>query len=119
MSTQSDQKKKLVSLIAQWEEELSQIKNRIHKLEIDINGRKKDCERFDDEAGRLKQRIAALEFNRQNIKTEEAEAEERLRTISTEVLRKEEEEKSLNEVISVLMQKENNHGRQLMNRNAT
>ena len=101
LSTQSEQKKKLVSLIAQWEEELSQIKNRIHKLEIDINGRKKDCERFDDEEGRLKQTIAAFEFNRQNIKAEEAEAEERLRTISLDVRRKEEEEKTLNEVISV------------------
>ena len=98
--TQSDQKKNLVSLIAQWEEELSQIKNRIHKLEIDVNGRKKDCERFDDETSRLKQTIAALEFNRRNINTEEAEAEERLRTISADILLKEEEEKSLNELIS-------------------
>ncbi len=101
LSVQSDQKKRLVSLIAQWEEELSQIKNRIHKLEIDVNGRKKDCERFNDEAGRLKQTIAALEFNRQNIKAEEAEAEERLRTTSIAVQSKEEEEKTLNEVISV------------------
>ncbi len=101
LAAQSDQKKKLVSLIAQWEEELSQIKNRIHKLEIDVNSRKKDCERFNDEEVRLKQTIAALEFNRQNIKTEEAEAEERLRTISIESLRKEEEEKTLTEVISL------------------
>ncbi len=101
LTTQSDQKKKLVSLIAQWEEELSQIKNRIHKIEIDVNGRKKDCERFDDEMGRLKQTIAALEFNRQNIKAEEAEAEEKLRTISIDALRKEEEEKTLTEVISL------------------
>ncbi|MGV8057848.1 MAG: chromosome segregation protein SMC [Smithellaceae bacterium] len=101
LSAQSDQKKKLSALIAQWEEELSQIKNRIHKIEIDVNGRKKDRERFDDETGRLQQTIAALEFNRQNIKAEEAEAEERLRSISLEVLRKEEEEKTLNEIISV------------------
>ena len=101
LSAQSDQKKKLVALIAQWEEELSQIKNSIHKLEIDINGRKKDCERFNDEGERLRQKIAALEFNHQNIKAEEAEAEERLRTISIDVLNKEEEEKALNEVISV------------------
>lgn len=101
LTMQLDQKKKLVSLIAQWEEELIQIKSRIHKLEIDVNGRKKDCERFDDETGRLKQTIAAFEFNRQNIKTEEAEAEGRLRTISADVLYKEEEEKTLSEVISV------------------
>lgn len=101
-STRLEQKKRLASLITQWEEELSQVKNRIHRLEIDINGRKKDCERFDDEEGRLKQTIAALEFNHQNIKAEGAEAEERLSTINHDVLRKEEEEKTLNEIISVL-----------------
>jgi chromosome segregation protein len=102
LSMQSDQKRKFVSLIAQWEEELNRIKSSIHKLEIDVNGRKKDCERFDDEAGRLKQRITALEFNRQNIKAEQAEAEERLSTINNDVLGKDEEEKAFNEIISVL-----------------
>ncbi len=101
LATQSDQRKRLVSLIAQWEEELSQIKNRIHKLEIDVNSRKKDCERFNDEEVRLKQTIAALEFNHQNIKAEQAEAEEKLRTISAEALGKEEEEKTLTDVISL------------------
>jgi chromosome segregation protein len=100
LENQTNQKKKFVSLIAQWDEELSQVKGGIHKLEIDINSRKKDCERFNDEATRLKQRIASLEFNRQNIKTEETEAEEKLRAISGDVLNKEEEEKTLNEVIS-------------------
>ncbi len=97
---QSERKKKLTGLAMQWEEELGQLKSRIHKLEIDINGRKKDCERFEDETGRLKQTITALEFNRQNIKNEATEAETRLGTIGADVLRKEEEEKSLNEVIS-------------------
>jgi chromosome segregation protein len=101
LDDQINQKKKLVSAISRWDEELSQIKNRSHKLEIDINGGKKDLERFEDEAGRLKQRIAVLEFNRQNIKTEEAEAEERQSKIRTEVLQKDEDEKTLNGVISV------------------
>jgi chromosome segregation protein len=99
LAVKAEQKKKLISLIAQWEEELSRIKSAIHRLEIDVNGRKKDCERFNDEVERLKQRITALEFNRQNIKAEEAEAEARLRTISADVLQKEEEEKSFNEII--------------------
>jgi chromosome segregation protein len=101
LDDQINQKKKLVLAIFSWDEELSQIKNRSHKLEIDINGRKKDLERFEDEAGRLKQRITVLEFNRQSIKTEEAEAEERLSKIRTEVLQKDEDEKALNGVISV------------------
>ena len=101
LDDQINQKKKFVLAIFSWDEELSQIKNRSHKLEIDINGRKKDLERFEDEAGRLKQRITVLEFNRQSIKTEEAEAEERLSKIRTEVLQKDEDEKALNGVISV------------------
>ena len=101
LDDQINQKKKLVLAIFRWDEELSQIKNRSHKLEIDINGRKKDLERFEDEAGRLKQRITVLEFNRQSIKTEEAEAEERLSKIRTEVLQKDEDEKALNGVIFV------------------
>jgi chromosome segregation protein len=101
LDDQQSQKKKLVSAISSWDEELNQIKNRSHQLEIDINGRKKDLERFEDETGRLKQRITVLEFNRQNIKTEEAEAQEKLGKIRTEVLQKNEDEKVLNSVISV------------------
>ncbi len=58
-------------------------------------------ERFEDETGRLKQRIAVLEYNRQNIKTEEAQAEQKLHEIKADVLQKEAAEKELNEIISV------------------
>jgi chromosome segregation protein len=94
-------KKKLVSSITRWDEELTGLKNRAHRLEIDMNGRKKDMERFEDETGRLKQRIAVLEYNRQNIKTEEIQAEQKLLEIKADVLRKEAAEKELNEIISV------------------
>jgi chromosome segregation protein len=101
LEEKTDQKKKLVSMIAQWEEELAQIKTTIHSLEITINGRKKDHERFGDETNRLKQRIAVLEFNRQNIKAEETEAEERLQKFSADILHKDEEEKEINEIIFI------------------
>ncbi|HEX7415712.1 MAG TPA: chromosome segregation protein SMC [Smithellaceae bacterium] len=100
LETQTSQRKKLVSVIAQWEEEIGQVKTGIHSLEIDINGKKKDRERFEDEVTRLKQRIAALEFNRQNIKAEEAEAAEKLQKFNTDILRKDEEEKEINAIIS-------------------
>lgn len=102
LELKTDQKKKLVSMIAQWEEELAQMRNRIHLLEIAINGRKKDHERFGDETNRLKQRIAVLEFNRQNIKAEEVEAEEKLQKFNADLLRKDEEEKEINALISNL-----------------
>ncbi|MHB8137769.1 MAG: chromosome segregation protein SMC [Smithellaceae bacterium] len=101
LDNQIDEKKKLVSSIASWDEELTGLKNRAHQLEININGRKKDVERFEDESGRLKQRIAVLEYNRQNIKTEEAQAKQKLLEIKADVLLKETTEKELNEIISV------------------
>ena len=102
LEVKTDQKKKLGSMIAQWEEELAQMRTRIHLLEIAINGRKKDHERFGDETNRLKQRIAVLEFNRQNIKAEEFEAEEKLQKFNADLLRKDEEEKEINALISNL-----------------
>jgi len=101
LEDQTQEKKKLVSSIARWDEELTGLKNRAHRLEIDINSRKKDMERFEDETGRLKQRIAVLEYNRQNIKTEEVQAEQKLREIKADILQKEAAEKELNEIISV------------------
>ncbi len=101
LEDQIQEKKKLSSSISRWDEELSGLKNRSHRLEIEINGRKKDLERFEDEAGRLKQRISVLEYNRQNIKTEEAQAQQKLVEIKEEFLQKEAEEKELNEIISV------------------
>ncbi|MBE3141898.1 MAG: hypothetical protein IMZ53_15080, partial [Thermoplasmata archaeon] len=100
LEAKTSQRKKLVSVIAQWEEESGQVKTGIHSLEIDINGKKKDRERFEDEVTRLKQRIAVLEFNRQNIKAEEAEAAKKLQKFNTDILRKNEEEKEINEIIS-------------------
>jgi chromosome segregation protein len=101
LEVNTNQKNNLVSSISRWEEEISQIKTEIHSLEIDVNGRKKDRERFEDEINRLTQRVAVLEFNRQTLNAEKSEAEEKLHKFSADVLLKEEEEKEINEVISV------------------
>ena len=107
LEIKTNQKMILLAAISRWEEETSQIKTEIHALEIAVNSRKKDHERFGDEINRLKQRVAVLEFNRQNLHTEKSEAEERLRTFGSDVLHKDEEEKQVNEIISGLnVQKE-------------
>ncbi|HNZ64247.1 MAG TPA: chromosome segregation protein SMC [Smithella sp.] len=107
LEIKTNQKMNLLAAISRWEEEASQIKTAIHALEIAVNGRKKDHERFGDEINRLKQRVAVLEFNRQNLNAEKSEAEERLRAFSTDVLRKDDEEKQANEIIAGLnVQKE-------------
>jgi chromosome segregation protein len=101
LEVKTGQRNSLVSAISRWEEELGQIKTDIHSLEIAINGRKKDNERFDAETNRLKQRIAVLELNRQNLNAEKTEAEEKLQKFNADILYKDEEEKEINEVISV------------------
>jgi chromosome segregation ATPase len=83
------------------------MKTEIHALEITVNGRKKDRERFDDDVNRLRQRIAVLEFNRQTLNTEKTEAEEKLRRFNEDVLQKDGEEKQINDIIAALnVQKE-------------
>lgn len=49
----------------------------------------------------MRQRITVLEFNRQNINTEEGEAQRKLGEIRKEVLQKDEDETALNGIISV------------------
>ncbi len=100
LDDQTNRKGKLAATLAQWEEETGQIKTGIHSLEIDINSKKKDHERFEDEISGTKQRLAALEFNRQNIKAEETEAIEKTQQINTDILSKDEEEKETNAIIS-------------------
>jgi chromosome segregation protein len=99
LDAETSRKSKLGLVLTQWEEEVGQIKAGIHSLEIDINSRKKDQERFADEVTGTKQRLAALEFNRQNIKSEETEALEKMQQISSDISRKNEEEKEINETI--------------------
>lgn len=101
LEVKTNQKNNLASAISRWEEDLSQAKTDIHSLDIAINGRKKDHERFEAETNRLKQRITVLEFNRQNLNAEKTEAEEKSKKFNADILLKDEEEKQINEVISV------------------
>ncbi len=102
LDDKTEVKKKLASVIARWNEELTGLKNRVHRLEIVISTKKKDVERFEEETSRLQQRIAVLEFNRQNIKTEAEQAASRLEEVRADVAQKEAAEKELNDVISAL-----------------
>ncbi len=97
-----EEKKKQSAAIVRWDEEIGSLKSRMHQLEIDINGRRKDIERFEDESQRLTQRIAVLEYNLRNIKDEAAQAQEKLRMIGTDAKLQDEKEQELNEVISAL-----------------
>ncbi len=100
LQEQVSQKEKLALDLTRQEEETTQIKAGMHALEIDINGRKKDQERFSDEINNTKQRLAALEFNLETIKAEESEAVEKIGFFNTDIVKKEEEELQISRIIS-------------------
>ncbi|HDS05952.1 MAG TPA: chromosome segregation protein SMC, partial [Deltaproteobacteria bacterium] len=100
LQEQVSQKANLSLSLTRQEEEITQIKAGMHALEIDINGRKKDQERFSDEINNTKQRLAALEFNLETIKAEESEAVEKIEFFNTDISKKEQEELRISRIIS-------------------
>src|SRR3990170_22500 len=74
----AEDKKKTSLLIARYEEELQQAKAEAHRLEIQINGQRKDLERFEDEMKRISQRRDILEFDHDNLVSEEKDAREKM-----------------------------------------
>jgi chromosome segregation protein len=100
LQEQVSQKENLSLSLTRQEDEITQIKAGMHALEIDINGRKKDQERFSDEINNTKQRLAALEFNLETIKAEESEAIEKIGFFNTDISKKEQEELQISRIIS-------------------
>jgi chromosome segregation protein len=92
-------------LISQSEEELRQIKTEIHRLEIQINGKLKDLERFEDELNRTNQRLSILVFDQEVLNTEEKEAAEKQESIRNEHIIQQEREKIIDDEMSELKEK--------------
>ena len=95
-----ENRKRILSLVSEWEEELLQSGSDIHHLELRINGKKKDMERFEDDIRRTEQRIHVLEFSHENLKSEETETLERIDAVKQEISSYENREKSINDVTS-------------------
>jgi len=98
-------RKRTLALIAQWEEDLLQSGSDLHDLELQINGRKKDVERLEDEIRRTEQRLHVLEFSYENLQSEETEALEKMEATRQEILSLEDREKAINDVTSVAREK--------------
>ena len=73
-----DFKKRSVSLIGQWDEELLRLRSQSHLTELRINGLKKDAERYEGEKRQVAERLKVLEFNRENLRGEAAESRQRV-----------------------------------------
>ena len=57
LQEQQNGRKRIASLIAQWDEELLRIRSQLHLTELRINGIKKDGERFDGEMRQVADRL--------------------------------------------------------------
>jgi chromosome segregation protein len=104
LETDTETKRQQSARIAQWEEELVQMRSRIHQFEIQINGRRKDLERYEDESRRLKQRLHILSLDQDNLLSEIEEAAVKKEQISSELAATEAEENAMNEMIAGLQQ---------------
>jgi chromosome segregation protein len=78
LQQEQDGRKKAASLIAQWDEELLRIRSQLHLTELRINGLRKDVERYEGELYQVGERLKALNFNRENLAAEAADAREKI-----------------------------------------
>jgi chromosome segregation protein len=94
-------RKRTASLIAQWDEELLRLRSQLHLTELRMNGLKKDAERYEGEMRQVADRLKVLEFNRENLRSEAAEARERITRHGAEMENLEGRETALNEAMAV------------------
>jgi len=92
-------KKYAASRIIEWEEESRRLRTDLHRKEVEITGKKKDLERFEDEMQRLEQRISVLDFSQEQARTEENDALLRIKDIRQGLAVHEEREKDLSDRI--------------------
>lgn len=88
--------------IVEWEEEARRLRTDCHRVELEIAGKMKDAERFEDELKRLQQRIGVLDFNREQARIEENDAVQRTQSIRQELAAHEDRERDINEQLTNL-----------------
>jgi chromosome segregation protein len=105
LRAETENKKKVSALSLEWAEESRLLKSEIHRLELQITGKRKDLERFDDEMKRNEQKIKILDFSREHLKSEENDALARIGDIQGRLASSESADKSLNEQIALLQER--------------
>ena len=101
LQEEQEDKKRTASLIAQWDEELLRLRSQLHLTELRINGLRKDVERFEGEMRQVADRLKVLDFNRENLRSEAAEAREKIARHEAEMKALEDREAALNEAMAV------------------
>jgi len=102
LEKEMDSRKKAGERIVEWEEESRHLRTDCHRIELEMAGKTKDLERFEDELKRLEQRIGVLDFNREQARIEENDAVRRIQSIGQELAVYEGREKDLNEQMTAL-----------------
>ena len=105
LSEEQNGRKRTASLIAQWDEEFLRLRSQLHLTELRMNGLKKDVERYEGEMRQVADRLKVLEFNRDNLRAESAEARERIARHKAEMEVLEGREAALNEAMAVTRKK--------------
>ena len=96
------ERKAAINLIAGSEEGLQQVKTALHQLEIQINSKSKDLERFDEELKRINQRRSIHEFDHETMVTAEMETLEKVERVKHDQATQEERESVITQVITGL-----------------
>lgn len=102
LKNEKDYKLRIAALVSQCDKELAELKSDLRKLELNINSKRKDVERFEGERKWIEQRINVLAFNRENQRTEEVQVREKSVAIEKDIASCREREIVLNKEISSL-----------------
>ena len=100
LQDEQEDRKKAASLIAQWDEELLQIRSKFHLTELRINGLSKDVERYEGELRQVGERLKTHHANRENLAAEAVKAREKIAQHEAEIKTIETEEAALNEAMN-------------------
>jgi len=95
-------RKEVINIIASSEEGLQQVKTETHLLEIQINNRRKDLERYDEELKRIHQRRSIHEFDHETLVTAATETMEKMERVKNEQVVQVERERVITDVIAGL-----------------
>jgi chromosome segregation protein len=105
LQEEQDKRKRIAGLIAQWDEESLRLRSQLHLTELRTGGLKKDLERFEGERRQVADRLQALEFNRESLRTEAAEARAKIADLEQAIRIHEEQEAILNREMALLREK--------------
>ncbi len=84
------------SLSQRWRDEITEARAAQHRIELQINGKKKDCERYGDEIRRLKQRLTVIALNISQLTEEIDRSRTKHEALKSEIAGKAEQESRLN-----------------------